>query len=105
MPFYDIMRPFLGNGLLISEGSYWQKRRKVLMRSMTFQSLRCYTKLLNKHSQRFVASLGELFEDGKVHPINVQINSSFLAIITEILTGTDLENLAQVSEYHHHFQK
>jgi len=72
---------------------------------MTFQSLRCYTKLLNKHSQRFEALLGDLFVDGKEHPINVQINSTFLAIITEILTGSDLEDMTQLSEYHHHFQK
>ncbi|ODN05221.1 Cytochrome P450 4C1 [Orchesella cincta] len=105
MPFYDIMRPFLGNGLLISEGSYWQKHRKILMRSMTFQSLRNYTKLLNKHSRRFVDSLEKLYADNGEHPFNVQINSSFLAIITEILTGSDIKDMTQVAEYHHHFQK
>ncbi|CAL8148598.1 unnamed protein product [Orchesella dallaii] len=104
MPFYDIMRPFLGNGLLISEGEYWQKRRKILMRSMNFQSLRSYTKLLNKHSKRFVQSLEELFKDNEEHPINVQINSSFLAIITEILTGSDIQDMSQVAQYHHEFQ-
>ncbi|CAL8112619.1 unnamed protein product [Orchesella dallaii] len=106
MPFYDIMRPFLGNGLLISEGTYWQTRRKVLMGSMNFQRLRSYTKLLNKHSKRFVNALEKLFVDKGVHPINVEINSSFLAIITEILTGVDMDEKDhnEVAEYHHHFQ-
>ncbi|CAL8112617.1 unnamed protein product [Orchesella dallaii] len=106
MPFYEIMRPLLGNGLLISDGSYWQSQRKVLMGSMHFQRLRSYTKLLNKHSKRFVTSLEKLFVDNKVHQINVQINSSFVAIITEVLTGIDVgeKDNKELAEYHHHFQ-
>ncbi|ODM89945.1 Cytochrome P450 4c3 [Orchesella cincta] len=104
MPFYDIMRPFLGNGILIAEGQHWRNRRKLLMKSMSFQSLRSYTKILNKHSKRFVTTLENLFQDNVEHPINVPINCSFLAIITEILTGSDIKNVHEVAEYHHNFQ-
>ncbi|CAL8135287.1 unnamed protein product [Orchesella dallaii] len=106
MPFYDIMKPFLGNGLVIAEGLHWQSRRKVVMRSLSFQTLRTFTKLLNKHSKRFVTSLEKVFEDNDVHQINVQINCSFLAIITEILTGIDMgdDDKNEVAEYHHDFQ-
>ncbi|ODM88880.1 Cytochrome P450 4V2 [Orchesella cincta] len=102
--FYDVMRPFLGNGVLISEGSVWQNRRKVLKRTMTFQCLRTYTKILNKHTIRFVDSFEKLFADNGQHEINDLINSSFLAIITEILTGKDVGGTVEGESYHHDFK-
>ncbi|ODM88373.1 Cytochrome P450 4c21 [Orchesella cincta] len=102
--FYDVMRPFLGNGVLISEGSVWQNRRKILKRTMTFQCLRTYTKILNKHTIRFVDSLEKLFADNGQHEINDLINSSFLAIITEILTGKDVGGTVEGESYHHDFK-
>ncbi|CAL8140274.1 unnamed protein product [Orchesella dallaii] len=106
MPFYDMMRPLLGTGLLISEGPLWQFRRKLMIKSMSFNNLQRYTQLLNRHSKRFVNSLEKVFSDTKEHQIDNLINTSFLSIILEILTGNDVQHdNEEVVEYHHNFQK
>ncbi|CAL8127913.1 unnamed protein product [Orchesella dallaii] len=103
--FYNVMRPFLGNSLLLHEGQLWRDRRKIIMRCMSFHHLRTYTSLLNKHSKRIVNDLGDLFADGKSHRINTNISGLFVAIITEIVTGSDIEGAKGGAEFHHNFQK
>ncbi|ODM88260.1 Cytochrome P450 4c3 [Orchesella cincta] len=102
--FYKIMKPFLGNSLLFHNGQLWRDRRKLFMRSMSFQNLRNYMSLLNKHSHHFVSELDNLFGDGQIHQINSAINSIFLAIITEIVTGSDISETNKAREFHENFQ-
>ncbi len=52
------------------------------MKSQNFQSLKAYLFMVNKHCQKFVEQLETLFEDGKPHPINAPINTTFIRIIT-----------------------
>lgn len=86
-------------------GKFWQTERKILLRSMSFQSLRAYIPMLNTHCDRFVNILEKLFEDGKVHTINEEINAAFLEVICEMITGFDINGTEEGVEYHHNFQK
>lgn len=105
-PFvYDLMKPFITNGVLVSTGKLWHHERKILLRSMSFQSLRAYTTMLNKHSRQLVNALENLFQDGKVHQINELINTSFLEVMCEMITGFDMHGTSEGMEYHHNFQQ
>ncbi|ODM88992.1 Cytochrome P450 4C1, partial [Orchesella cincta] len=73
--------PFLGNSLLFHNGQLWRDRRKLFMR-------------MNWN----------LFGDGQIHQINVAINNIFLAIITEIVTGSDISETNKAREFHENFQ-
>lgn len=79
---YDTMKPFITNGVLVSTGKFWQGQRKVLMRTQSFQSLRAYMGMLNKHCLAFVEDMDRLFKDGRPKQINGLINTTFLKIIT-----------------------
>lgn len=102
---YDLMKPFISNGVLVSRGKFWQSERKILLRSMSFQSLRAYITMLNNHCKRFVGTMETLFKDGKHHTINEEINASFLEVICEMITGYDINGTEEGVEYHHNFEK
>jgi len=79
--FYNPMRPFVTNGLLVSKENFWKGQRKILMRTQTFSSLKAYTAMLNKHSMSLVNELKMLFTDGAHHQISALISTTFLKII------------------------
>lgn len=84
---YDTMKPFITNGVLVSTGKFWQGQRKILLKSQSFQSLKAYMGMLNKHSRNFVEDLDKLFRDGKPHQINETVNITFLKVINGEFDG------------------
>ncbi len=79
---YSNMKPYITNGLLVSTGKFWQGQRKLLMKSQSFRSLKAYMGMLNKYSIAFVEELDILFDDGKPHEINGNINILFLKVVS-----------------------
>ncbi|KAJ8022840.1 Cytochrome P450 4V2 [Holothuria leucospilota] len=55
--FYRFLMPWLGNGLLLSKGKKWQKRRKMLTPSFHFSILTSFIDIFNEEAQIFADKL------------------------------------------------
>lgn len=62
--FYNIVRPWLKDGLILSTGSKWHARRKALTPVFHFSVLQSYLKIFNEQSQILVDLLKNV-ADGK----------------------------------------
>ncbi|KAL3278889.1 hypothetical protein HHI36_016409 [Cryptolaemus montrouzieri] len=68
--FYDGLIPWLGEGLLISSGKKWQKRRKMLTPTLHFNILQKFLKVFTKESKNFVKNLKQnSYEEIDVIPV------------------------------------
>ena len=50
--FNYMMEPWLGKGLVLSNGAYWKRNRKLLTPTFHYNSLRNFVKIINKSSDR-----------------------------------------------------
>ena len=54
---YMFMKPWLGNGLLLSRGKQWQRNRRLLTPAFHFENLRPYVNIYNKTSETFLSKV------------------------------------------------
>ncbi|CAJ0587497.1 unnamed protein product, partial [Mesorhabditis spiculigera] len=57
---YDEIKEWLGLGLLLSDGSKWQHRRRLITPTFHFRHLENYVKTFNNHSKVFAEVVSEL---------------------------------------------
>ncbi|XP_068622542.1 cytochrome P450 4C1-like [Battus philenor] len=87
---YDFLKPWLGTGLLISTGTKWHQRRKILTPTFHFNILKNFTKVFEQKSRDLVQRLKQLpEEDVDILPI---ISDFTLYTICETAMGTQLDS-------------
>jgi cytochrome P450 len=67
---YDMMKNWLGDGLLLSIGNKWKQRRKVLTPAFHFQILEKFVEVMESHGNVLIEKLEKL--EGKevdIHPL------------------------------------
>ncbi|KAJ8735683.1 hypothetical protein PYW07_007303 [Mythimna separata] len=96
---YKVLRPWLRDGLLVSKGSKWQERRKILTPTFHFNILRQFCQVLEDNSQRFVESLNEM--TGRPIDVVPIISEFTLNSICETAMGTKLSdyNRSEINAY------
>ena len=52
--FNYMMEPWLGNGLVLSEGPYWKRNRRLLTPTFHYQSLKNFVKIINNSTDKMV---------------------------------------------------
>ncbi|KAG7310586.1 hypothetical protein JYU34_003379 [Plutella xylostella] len=88
---YKIMKPWLGDGLLLSGGTKWQQRRKILTPAFHFNILRHFSEVLEENSKKMAEKL-DSGEDGILTLDIVPLLSEFtLNSICETSMGTRLD--------------
>ncbi|CAN7993830.1 unnamed protein product, partial [Ixodes hexagonus] len=60
---YDMMKSWIGNGLLTSDKDIWKKRRKVLTPAFHFRVLEDYVPVMNRRASQLVKKLDSLSGD------------------------------------------
>ncbi|XP_047529386.1 uncharacterized protein LOC125065661 isoform X2 [Vanessa atalanta] len=85
---YTFLKPWLKEGLLLSNGSKWQNRRKILTSAFHFNVLQKYYPVLEDNSQRLIKALDKT--NGEIIDI-IPITSEYtLNTICESAMGTQL---------------
>ncbi|XP_036144121.1 cytochrome P450 4C1-like isoform X2 [Monomorium pharaonis] len=94
---YDKLSPWLGTGLLLSTGSKWQSRRKLLTPTFHFNILKQFTKILIEESESMTKSLKNA---GGVITIDLIpfLSEHTLNIICETAMGTSLQGMGSVQQ-------
>uniref|UniRef100_A0A1I8PE23 Cytochrome P450 n=1 Tax=Stomoxys calcitrans TaxID=35570 RepID=A0A1I8PE23_STOCA len=87
---YDMLKPWLGTGLIISSGDKWHARRKIITRTFHFTILEQFLEIFERQSSILVENLSEK-ADGKT-PFNIApyISAATLDIIAETAMGVEV---------------
>ncbi|XP_023989903.1 cytochrome P450 4F2 isoform X6 [Physeter macrocephalus] len=65
--FYDFLKPWLGDGLLLSAGDKWSSHRRMLTPAFHFNILKPYMKIFTKSADIMHAKWQHLVTEGRTH--------------------------------------
>lgn len=85
-----LLREFLGNGLLASEGDFWLRQRRLMQPAFHRQRISAYAQIMGEHSRRLLTT----WRDGESRDIAVDMMDLTLSIVVRCLFGLELENSA-----------
>ncbi|CAO1435624.1 unnamed protein product [Diamesa hyperborea] len=96
---YKILHPFLGNGLLTSQGDKWQARRKLLTPAFHFTILQHFFNIFKEESKKLVKVLEQNVNSSEsvdLIPLSTQFT---LNTICETAMGVKLDRIDDGPEY------
>ena len=85
----------LGNGLLVSEGAFWKKQRRLAQPGFHRDRIAAYGDVMVAYAERAVAS----FRDGEVRDIHKDMMRLTLDIVAKTLFGVDVAEVARKVEW------
>lgn len=86
---YTVLRPWLAEGLLLSSGKKWQKRRKIITPAFHFSILERFVETFDRQSQILVSILSPLC-DGHVIDIHPFMSQLALDVLCENAMGVQI---------------
>ncbi|BFF95801.1 probable cytochrome P450 4ac1 [Drosophila madeirensis] len=95
---YDLLRPFLGEGLLTSTDQKWHARRKALTPAFHFNVLQSFLTIFKEECHKLVNVLHESVE-AEVLVLNQVIPQFTLNNICETALGVKLDDMAEGYQY------
>ncbi|XP_036328213.1 probable cytochrome P450 4ac1 [Rhagoletis pomonella] len=95
---YELVRPFLGDGLLVSTGDHWHSRRKLLTPAFHFNILQNFLEVFTNESTKLVKLLQSKDE---IVNLNDVIPEFTLNNICETALGVSLDDIPGSKEYRH----
>lgn len=87
---YDLLKPWLGEGLLLSKGSKWHRRRKIITPTFHYGILESFCDVFSEKSKIFIDTLEIHCGTGEPFDIYKYINRVTLDIITDSAMGTNV---------------
>jgi len=88
---YRAMRRVLGNGLLLSEGDFWRRQRKLIQSAFHQGRSAAYAEVMIAHTQRMLAS----WSDGQSLDMHEAMMRLTLGIVAKTLFDADVSHEAE----------
>jgi cytochrome P450 len=88
---YRAMRRVLGNGLLLSEGEFWRRQRKLIQPAFHQERIAAYAEIMAGYTQRMLAS----WSDGQTLDIHEAMMHLTLRIVAKTLFDADVSREAE----------
>ncbi|KAL5285735.1 hypothetical protein ACFFRR_007423 [Megaselia abdita] len=89
-PMYDLLHPWLGQGLLTSTGTKWFKHRKMITPSFHFKILVDFLDVMNENSDKFMQQLQAKAEAKDMFDIQDMIHFFTLDTICDTAMGVNI---------------
>ncbi|XP_028969051.1 cytochrome P450 4c3-like [Galendromus occidentalis] len=86
---YNLLLPWLGEGLLTSSGKKWKTRRRLLTPAFHFQILDEFSLVINRQAQIFVEQMSKKSRDDDILPY---VAAATLDIVCETIMGVNLDS-------------
>jgi len=83
---YQFLRPLLGNGLLLSEGDFWLRQRKLMQPAFLKQRVEAYGPVMVEQAERLTAA----WRDGATRDLHADMMQLALAIAARTLLDVDV---------------
>jgi cytochrome P450 len=83
---YRALKPVLGNGLLTSEGEFWQAQRKLIQPAFRHENIVTYARIMTDSAAAMLAR----WRDGETRDIHEEFMSATLDIVAKSLFGSDV---------------
>ena len=87
---YRAMKAVLGNGLLTSEGTFWQKQRKLVQPAFRHENIELYAQTMVAATTRMLDG----WRDGETRDIHAAFMSLTLEIVAKALFGSEVTGKA-----------
>jgi cytochrome P450 len=87
---YRALKPVLGNGLLTSEGEFWQAQRKLIQPAFRHENIITYARIMTDTAAAMLAG----WKDSETRDINEEMMSATLDIVAKSLFGSDVSGEA-----------
>jgi len=88
---YRALKAVLGNGLLTSEGEFWQAQRKLIQPAFRHENIITYARIMTETAAVMLAG----WRDGETRDINEEMMSATLDIVAKSLFGSDVSAKAR----------
>ncbi|KAG6445661.1 hypothetical protein O3G_MSEX004038 [Manduca sexta] len=92
---YGFLSPWLGTGLLLSNGEKWHERRKMLTPAFHFKILKKFFMIINEQTEELVKAIQEEVQKEKT-PVMPLVAKSTLRVICETSMGTSMQEDIQL---------
>jgi cytochrome P450 len=87
----ESFRPFIGNGLLISEGDFWKRQRKLTQPAFHSKRIEAYAIVMVEHTQKMLDG----WRDGETRFIDREMMKLTLGIVCKTLFDADVSSDAE----------
>jgi len=93
---YRLAKPWIGNGLVTSDGELWARHRKMLTPAFHFNMLRNYAKVFNSCSKILIEKLLAHAKEG--HPVEILRPVSLMTTDAMLKCAMSIESSCQTAE-------
>lgn len=83
---YRVLKPFLGNGLLTSEGDFWKRQRKLAQPAFHYKRIASYSDTMVQHTQQLLQD----WHTGETRMIDREMMKVTLGIVNKTLFNVDI---------------
>jgi cytochrome P450 len=83
---YRVLKPFLGNGLLTSEGDFWKRQRKLAQPAFHYKRIASYADTMIEHTQKLLHD----WRVGETRMIDREMMKVTLSIVNKTLFNVDI---------------
>jgi cytochrome P450 len=91
---YDVLRPMFGNGLMMSEGDFWLKQRRIVQPAFHRQRLGQFANTMTSITEQMLDRWGPIAERGRPIDVAREMVNLTLSIVCTTLFGTDVSKEA-----------
>ena len=87
---FDLLRPTMGRGLLMSEGDLWRRQRRLMQPAFAAKRIEGYAGAMVQHTRRMLSS----WPNGHACDLHEEMLRLALAIVAEVLLDVDVSREA-----------